>query len=84
MKWQKEQKEFYRRKREHDLQLVEIEKQEIQRREQKMKQKKEDLEEKRQKHLVLQDNLTIQVITQNWWLYIISKCICSKVYIVID
>ena len=65
MKWQKEQKEFYRRKREHDLQLVEIEKQEIQRREQKMKQKKEDLEEKRQKHLVLQDDLTIQVITQN-------------------
>ena len=65
MKWQKEQKEFYRRKREHDLQLVEIEKQEIQRREQKMKQKKEDLEEKRQKHLVLQDDLTIQVIIHN-------------------
>ena len=65
MKWQKEQNDFYRRKREHDLQLVEIEKQEIQRREQKMKQKKEDLDEKRQKHLVLQDDLTIQVITQN-------------------
>ena len=65
MKWQKEQKEFYRRKREHDLQLVEIEKQEIQRREQKMKQKKEDLDEKRQKHLALQDDLTTQVITQN-------------------
>ena len=65
MKWQKEQKEFYRRKREHDLQLVEIEKQEIQRREQKMKQKKEDLDEKRQKHFMLQDDLTIQVIIQN-------------------
>ena len=65
MKWQKEQKEFYRRKREHDLQLVEIEKQEILRREQKMKQKKEDLDEKRQKHLVLQDDLTIQVVIQN-------------------
>ena len=65
MKWQKEQKDFYRRKREHDLQLVEIEKQEIQRREQKMKQKKEDLEGKRQKHLALQDDLTVQVNTQN-------------------
>ena len=61
MKWQKEQEDFFRRKREHDLQLVKIEKQEIQKRDQKMKQKRKDLEEKRQKNLMIQDDITIQV-----------------------
>ena len=65
MKWQKEQEDFNRRKREHDLQLVEIEKQEILRREQKVKRKKEDLDEKRQKHLMVQDDLTAQVLNRN-------------------
>ena len=65
MKWQKEQEDFNRRKREHDLQLVEIEKQEILRREQKVNRKKEDLDEKRQKHLMLQDDLTTQVLNRN-------------------
>ena len=65
MKWLKEQEDFNRRKREHDLQLVEIEKQEILRREQKVKRKKEDLDVKRQKHLMLQDDLTTQVLNRN-------------------
>ena len=65
MKWQKEQEDFNRRKREHDLQLVEIEKQEILRREQKVKRKKEDLDVKRQKHLMVQDDLTAQVLNRN-------------------
>ena len=62
MKWQKEQEDFFRRKREHDLQLVKIEKQEIQKRDQKVKQKKKDLEEKRQKNLTVQDDIAIQVV----------------------
>ena len=61
MKWQKEQEDFFRRKREHDLQLVKIEKQEIQKRDQKVKQKRKDLEEKRHKNLMVQDNITVQV-----------------------
>ena len=61
MKWQKEQEDFLRRKHEHDLQLVKIEKQEIQKRDQKVKQKRKDLEEKRQKNLMVQDDITIQV-----------------------
>ena len=62
MKWQKEQEDFFRRKREHDLQLVKIEKQEIQKRDQKVKQKKKDLEEKRQKNLTVQDDIALQVV----------------------
>ena len=61
MKWQKEQEDFFRRKREHDLQLVKIEKQEIQKRDQKVKQKRKELEEKRQKNLMVQDDIAIQV-----------------------
>ena len=62
MKWQKEQEDFFRRKREHDLLLVKIEKQEIQKRDQNVKQKKKDLEEKRQKNLTVQDDIAIQVV----------------------
>ena len=59
MKWQKEQEGFFRRKREHDLQLVKIEKQEIQKRDQKVKQKRIELEEKRQNNLMVQDHGSI-------------------------
>ena len=65
MKWQKEQDDFYRRKREHDLKLFEIEKQEIQKREKKLEQKKKDLEEKRKKHYIAEDDITIQVINKS-------------------
>ena len=58
---QKEQDEFNRRKREHELQLVGIERQEVQRREEEVKRNNEDLDEIRRKHKLIQDAVVIQV-----------------------
>ena len=50
LKWQKQQDEFDRRKREHQMNLVEMERKEVQRREEELRQRKHLLEEKKRKH----------------------------------
>ena len=62
MKWQKEQEEFNQKKRVYDLQLVEIERQEIQSREEEIRIKNGELDEKRRKHRLIQDEIVAQVI----------------------
>ena len=62
MKWQKEQEEFNQKKREYELQLLEIERQEVQRREEDIRKRNGDWDEKRRKHRLIQDAVVEQVI----------------------
>ena len=62
LKWQKEQEEFKRRKREHDLHLLSIERHEIERREEEVKSKRDIFDEKRRQHKVIEDGLLMQAI----------------------
>ena len=62
LKCQKEQDEFNRKKRHHELQLVDMEQKEVKRREEEIKQKKEDLENKRNKHKQIEDAIILQNI----------------------
>ena len=61
MKWQKQQDEFNKRKRDHEMHLVEIERKEVQRREEEVRQRKEVLEGKRRKHDEIQTAISEQV-----------------------
>ena len=61
LKWQKQQEEFNRRKRDHEMHLVEIERKEVQRREEEIRQKKELLGDKRRRHDQIQNDIIEQV-----------------------
>ena len=61
LKWQKQQDEFNKRKRDHEMHLVEIERKEVQRREEEVRQRKEVLEGKRRKHDEIQTAISEQV-----------------------
>ena len=61
LKWQRQQDDFNKRKRDHELHLVEIERKEVQRREEEIRKRKEVLDGKRRNHDEIQTAISEQV-----------------------
>ena len=61
LKWQKQQDEFNRKRKEHQMHLVDIERKEVQRREEELRERKELLVEKQRKHAKIENDIIEQV-----------------------
>ena len=61
LKWQKQQDEYNRKRKEHQMHLVEIERKEVERREEELRQRKELLKEKQRKHAKIENDIIEQV-----------------------
>lgn len=60
-RWEEEQELFDRRKREHELKMVEIERAEVTRREEEIRRRNEELDERRRKNRLVQDTVAEQL-----------------------
>ena len=60
-KWKIQQEEFEKRKRDHEMQILEMEKQEIQRREEEIRIRRDVLDDKQKSHRQIENSIIQQV-----------------------